>query len=90
LTERFYCSGLGFRKVFDFIRGGAVIGFYLEVSPKSYIEVFRQDQIDTQAKSPIRHICLEVDQIDDVSGRLKSQGYDVTDKKLGSDQGWQV
>ena len=41
-TERFYCTGLGFTRLFDFIRQGEVIGFYLQVSPGSFIEVFQQ------------------------------------------------
>ncbi|MBU4199845.1 MAG: hypothetical protein KKG09_06915 [Verrucomicrobia bacterium] len=35
-----YCSGLGFRKVFDFIRGGEIIGFYLAVAEHAFMEVF--------------------------------------------------
>ena len=89
-TERFYCSGLGFSKVFDFIREGEVIGFYLEVSEKTYIEVFRQDEVYGHGNYPIRHLCFEVCDIDEVSRHIKSQGYDVTEKKLGADQSWQT
>ena len=89
-TERFYCAGLGFRKVFDFIREGKVVGFYLEVSERVFIEVFQQDGIETKAKCPICHICFEVDDMDEVAGRLRSQGYDVSEKKLGEDQSWQT
>ena len=48
-TERFYCSTLGFSKVFDFIRGGDVIGFYLRVAPGAYIEVFRRGEAGPSA-----------------------------------------
>ena len=89
-TERFYCSGLGFKKGFDFLRAGNVIGFYIEVAPASYIEVFRQTAIDTQAQSPISHICFETQDIDKVARHLKSKGYKVTDKTLGADQSWQA
>ena len=89
-TERFYCSGLGFNKAFDFIRGGEVIGFYLEVSEKTYIEVFRQDEVSVHSNCPIRHLCFEVCDIDEVSRHIKSQGYDVTEKELGADQSWQI
>ena len=89
-TERFYCSGLGFRKVFDFIRAGEILGFYLEVAERSYIEVFRQAEILPVAKGPIRHVCFEVSDIDEVGRLLKAQGYDVTEKKLGADQSWQT
>ena len=89
-TERFYCSGLGFRKFFDFIRGGEVIGFYLRVSENTYIEVFRQDAVQTHAGCPIRHVCFEVTDIDEVSRHIKAHGYEVTEKKLGADQSWQM
>lgn len=89
-TERFYCSGLGFNKAFDFIRGGEVIGFYLEVSEKTYIEVFRQDEVYVHSNCPIRHLCFEVCDIDEVSRHIESQGYDVTERELGADQSWQI
>ena len=89
-TEQFYCSGLGFSKVFDFIRNGATVGFYLKVSEDTYIEVFRQDKVDRDAKCPISHLCLEVHDIDRVTRHLKAHGYDVTEKKVGGDRSWQA
>ena len=35
-------------------------------------------------------MCYEVGDIDEVSRRLKADGHEVTDKKLGSDQSWQI
>ena len=89
-TERFYCKGLGFRKVFDFVRDGNIVGFYLGVTENTYIEIFRQDEVDTKAKSPVRHFCLEVDSIDVVSSHLTESGYEVTEEKLGADESWQA
>ena len=89
-TERFYCSVLGFKKVFDFIRNNQVVGFYLEVSPHSYIEVFQQDRIDPEAMCPIRHFCLETDDIEQVRLKLLAGGYEATQKTLGVDQSWQM
>ena len=89
-VKRFYCCGLGFKKTFDFIRNNQVVGFYLEISPGSYIEVFQQDQIDTNVTSPILHFCLEVDDMDQIGLRLTDNGYEVTQKTLGADQSWQM
>ena len=89
-VERFYCSCLGFKKTFDFVHGDRVIGFYLKVSQGTYIEVFLQDKIDREAKAPIRHFCLEVDDIDQVGLKLTAEGYKVTAKSLGADQSWQI
>jgi catechol 2,3-dioxygenase-like lactoylglutathione lyase family enzyme len=88
-TERFYCSGLGLAKLFDFVRKGEKIGFYLTVSNSTYIEVFRQDTVDTDAKSPITHICFEVSDIDEAIARVRAEGYDATEKRLGADNSWQ-
>lgn len=89
-VERFYCEGLGGRKVFNFIRGGAVTGFYLEVADNTYIEVFNGGEINTTDRVPIAHFCLETDDIDEVIRRLADNGYPVKEKKLGADQSWQV
>ena len=89
-VERFYCTGLGFEKAFDFIRNDQVVGFYLTLSQGGYVEVFQQDQIDVEAKSPILHFCLEVDDIEQVALRLTENGYEATQKKLGADQSWQM
>ncbi len=89
-TLAFYCNGLGFRKVFDFKRDGELVGYYLGVTESTYIEVFAMGEVDTQAKSPVRHFCLEVNSIDDVRSHLIGKGYEVTEKKLGADESWQT
>jgi len=89
-TEHFYCNVLGMKKQFDFLRDGRVAGFYFKVAEGNFIEVFRQDEIHAHAGCPIGHMCLEVDDIDAVATRLKSLGYEATDKKLGSDRSWQI
>ena len=89
-VEIFYCSCLGLKKVFDFIRNNRVIGFYLEVSPGNYVEVFQQNEIDVHAKGPILHFCLEVDDIDQIGIKLTAGGYEATPKTLGADNSWQI
>lgn len=89
-AEAFYCKGLGLRKAFDFIREGRVIGIYLQVGPRSYIEIFQADSVEAKAVSPILHFCLEVEDIDDAGRRLTDHGYPATEKKLGPDQSWQM
>jgi catechol 2,3-dioxygenase-like lactoylglutathione lyase family enzyme len=89
-TQKFYCEGLGFTKAFDFVREGKAVGFYLEVSDRTYVEVFLQDSIRPDGACPIRHFCLEVQDIDAVAAHLKAKGYDVTEKKMGADQSWQA
>ncbi len=88
-VERFYCQCLGFTKRFEFVKGEKVIGFYLQVVPNVYLEFFVADSVPP-AGSPIRHICLETDDIDDVIARLKAHGYKVGQKTVGADHSPQV
>ena len=88
-TERFYCDGLGFRKVFNFIRDGKLVGFYLEVAKRTFVEVFQEDRIDVKAPAPIKHLCLETDDLDALVAQVRSLGYEISDKKMGGDESWQ-
>ncbi len=88
-VERLYCQGLGFRKRFDFTKNGKVVGFYLEIGDGTFLEVFQADEVPWYG-SPIRHLCLETDDLDAVATRVSDLGYDVSEKKLGADNTWQV
>lgn len=89
-AERFYCTGLGLKKAFNFISEGRVVGFYLELPRGGYIEIFELGRIDAKADGPIQHICLEVEDLDPVAVRLTGNGYKVTEKILGADHSWQM
>ncbi len=89
-AERFYCAGVGCAKVFEFVRAGQVVGFYLQVAPRSYVEVFQSDAVELAEKNPLRHFCLETDDIDQIGARLRKHGYAATEKTLGADQSWQL
>lgn len=88
-TERFYCETLGLTRKFDFYRAGRLYGFYLALSDETFIEVFEEKS--TPADSPpLRHFCLETDDIDLVAKRLQEAGYAPSEKNLGTDQSWQI
>ena len=89
-TERFYCAGLGCTRAFNFIRKGKRIGFYLRAGEGTFIEVFLQDKLDPKAPAPIRHLCLEVEGVEEMIARVKSAGFKIGDKKLGADHSWQA
>lgn len=89
-TERFYCSGLGMTKGFEFIRKNRVIGFYLQAGANTFVEVFLRDKVIPQPDAPISHLCLEVQDIDETIARLKAGGYETTEKKMGADRSWQA
>jgi len=89
-AEQFYCGLLGLGKKFAFKKGGKETGFYLEAGRGSFIEVFAQDKVEPEAGSAIRHLCLEVSDVDEVAERLRAAGVEVSDKKVGADGSWQA
>jgi len=89
-TERFYCEGLGLRKAFEFLRGGARVGYYLEAGNAQFIEVFVREAVEPADRHPLMHICLRTDDLDALRERLAAHGIEVTAKKLGADQSWQA
>lgn len=90
-TRRFYCDGIGCRQVFRFLLSGKEVGFYLAINGHSFLEVFRVDAVILNERSPINHLCLQVDDIDTTIARLERHGYaPVSPKQLGADRSYQV
>ncbi|MDZ7808468.1 MAG: VOC family protein [Gracilimonas sp.] len=85
-TERFFCDVLGLDKGFEFVKDGALFGFYIKAGADSFIEVFKGD---SRKVGNIDHIALETDDIDRVISKLRENGFDATDKELGGDKTWQ-
>lgn len=88
-SEHFYCTALGLKKKFRFIRDGKEFGFYLDLGNETFIEIFEQTALESSERHPIKHLCLQVADVDAVIGVLRSYGYPVSDKKLGTDRSWQ-
>ena len=88
-SEHFYCTALGLKKRFRFIRDGKEFGFYLNLGGNTFIEIFQQQALETAESHPIKHFCLQVDDIDKLITALRANGYEVSDKKLGADHSWQ-
>ncbi len=89
-AERFYCGALGMEKKFRFIKEGRDFGFYLAAGNGTYIEVFSQDAVEAGAKPLLKHICLEVEDIDAAIRRISEAGVEITPKKMGADRSWQA
>ena len=89
-TEKFYCSGLGLTKKFNFIRNNETAGYYLQINENNYIEVFLTDTLSSEKEPQIKHFCLEVDDIDKAIEKIREYGIDITDKKKGCDKSWQA
>lgn len=88
-SRDFYCGALGLQRHFDFFKDGVLFGFYLQVAPVQFIEIFKSDPTTEIRSQRIHHFCLEVDDIDALRGALMKRGVEVTPKKLGCDQTWQ-
>ena len=88
-SEYFYCTALGLKKKFRFIRDGKEVGFYLDLGGNTFIEIFENAALESNERYPIKHFCLQVDNIDIVITALRAHGYDVSDKTLGADHSWQ-
>lgn len=88
-TREFY-ELLGARHGFDFRRGGEVIGFYLRVSDRDFIEVFRSDaKPESVGMPPLDHVCFETVDIRGLREKLAAAGREPGAIKRGCDQSWQ-
>ncbi|MBN2714934.1 MAG: VOC family protein [Deltaproteobacteria bacterium] len=88
-TYRFYCDGLGMKKVFDFTLNGALYGFYLQMSPGHFIEVFHATDFEDKNNGAMRHLCLETDDIQTAKATLTAAGIATTPIKKGCDNTYQ-
>ncbi|MFP8490005.1 VOC family protein [Gracilimonas sp. Q87] len=85
-TERFYCEALGLEKGFKFEKDMALFGFYVKLGEKTFIEVFKGEP---GGVGNIDHLAIETDDIDLVISKLRTNGFEATDKELGGDKTWQ-
>lgn len=88
-VEEFYCGILGLKKRFEYTKAGKIIGMYIALPNQNFIEVFLSDAVPAQS-GPVRHFCLEVEDIDAWITHLRAKGIPAADKKRGSDESWQV
>ena len=88
-SHDFYCGALGLKRHFDFHKDGKLFGFYLQVAPGQFIEIFCTDAAAEIKHQRIHHFCLEVADMDALREKLLARGITVTPKKLGCDQTWQ-
>ncbi len=89
-ATHFYCDILGLEKAFEFYRNDALFGFYLKTGELTFIEIFLQTEDVNTQNLVIRHLCLEVEDLDSAIETIRSRGWEITDKKRGSDQSWQA
>ena len=82
---------LGLQPAFDYRRdGGERFGVYLYVGRRNFIELFVGDVSASAEGQSYRHLCLEVDDLEETIATLRRQGIDASDPKLGTDRSWQA
>ena len=86
-TRRFYCDTLGAEVGFDFQRDGRGFGYYLKLGASTFIEVFEGEP---GGEGNIRHLALEVDDIQAVVTALREHGAEASDPQFGDDHAWQA
>jgi len=86
-TRRFYCEVLGCRPGFEFRKQGELVGCYISLGGETFIEVFLGEPTDAGG---IKHLAIEVSDIDAVLARCAEYNVEASEKKLGHDQSWQA
>ncbi len=90
-TERFYCGALGLKKRFAFERDGKEFGFYVQLTERNYIEFFeRKDEEGEPGRQLIKHVAIEVEDMDVLEKHLQDHGVETRNKKMGKDGSWQM
>ena len=89
-SENFYCNVLGMEKTFEFIKDGELYGFYAGAGNTTFVEVFIEENEIGDMPTIIRHLCLEVEDLDATIAEIRMNDWEIADKKFGSDKSWQA
>lgn len=89
-SENFYCNVLGMEKTFEFIKDGELYGFYAGAGNTTFVEVFIEENEIGDMPTIIRHLCLEVEDLDATIAEIRMNDWEITDKKFGCDNSWQA
>lgn len=86
-TARFYFEALGLERGYEFFKEDELFGFYIRLGNGTFIEVFTGEPA---GEGNIKHLSIQVEDIDGVIKRVREHGYEVGDKALGADNSWQA
>ncbi len=89
-SEHFYCDILGMEKTFEFIKNGELFGFYVGAGNTTFIEVFIEEGELGGTPAIMRHLCLEVQDLDATISQIREKGWEISDKTFGCDKSWQA
>lgn len=86
-THHFYTVVLGLKEAFRFVSKDEPFGYYFALGSNTFIEVFKGDPGGVGA---IKHLAIEVEDMDDMIRRVRDHGVEIGEKKRGADRTWQV
>ncbi len=87
----FYQEKLGFTYAFDYKNEqGERFGVYLHLGGRGFIEMFQGKLAEPAAGQSFQHICLEVDDLESTVAKLRAEGIEVSEPRLGLDRSWQA
>ena len=89
-SENFYCSILGLKKTFEFIKGGELYGFYAGAGNTTFVEVFLEEEKGEATTTLLHHLCLQVEDLETAILEIRMKGWEISDKKFGCDNSWQA
>ena len=89
-SEDFYCSILGLKKTFEFIKGGELYGFYAGAGNTTFVEVFLEEEKGEATTTLLHHLCLQVEDLETAILEIRMKGWEISDKKFGCDNSWQA
>ncbi len=72
---------------FRFERNGELFGYYFAMGNNTFVEVFKGDP---GGSGGIKHLAIEVEDMDGMIARVKSHGVEIGGKEQGADRTWQV
>lgn len=87
----FYVDTLGLAHAFDFRNDeGQRTGAYLHAGQRGFVELFQGHPAPRDDAQSYKHLCLEVDDLQDTLTMLREKDVDATGMKLGGDNSWQA
>ena len=89
-SEHFYCNILGMEKTFEFFKDGEPYGFFTGAGNTTFVEVFTEENEIKDTPTIMRHLCLEVEDLEAAIAEIRVKGWEITDKKFGCDNSWQA
>ena len=74
----------------NFFKDGELYGYYAGAGNTIFVEVFIEEKEVAVSSSLLRHLCLEVEDLDAAIAEIRGKGWEISDKTFGCDQSWQA